>query len=467
MSSPSAPSLQRRLALELSAALGLLLILLFLGLDLLIDRELYARLDASLRSRANAIAAFLESRPDRHNLATLRQLMPEYELPEHTDFFEVWDARGQTLFRSASSAGRSLARPPAADGGDTRFYDTLLPDGHAGRAIALRVMANLDGRPTPVTLVVATERESIDRLERRIHTLLMAGVALALLLALAIAQLAVRRGLAPVLRYGESVAAHDGEATPGGFPPSELPKELQPFDAALRSAFDRLYATIERERRFSRDVAHELRTPLAEIRTSIETAMRQPQDRVAADAAFTASVSAVERMQRAIDALLLLVRYESGQAQPALDPLDLGELLRCLEHALQAPAARRELRFENEIPPGIWVRSDAGALERILSNLLRNAVDYAPARSTVRLAIERRDGELWLCIRNCAPGLSEVDLANFGRRFWRKSPAGGTSAHAGLGLALAIALARSLSLRLEFALEQGWLVARLGGLPAL
>lgn len=463
-----APSLRRRLALQLSGALGLLLLLLFVALDQLIDHELYARLDAGLLDRARAIAAFLEARPDPGALAALRGLMPEYELPGHTDFFEVWDADGAPRLRSGASAGRELAHPPEPDDGRIVYYDTELPDRHAGRAVAMTVTARLDGRFAPVTLAVATERAPIDSLAHNVHYTLLAGIALATMLATAIALFAVRRGLAPLQRFGAEVAGADVDARAlADLAHAGLPRELQPFAHSLLSAFDRLHTTIERERRFSRDVAHELRTPLAEIRASTEAAMRSRGDRAATAAAFATSIAAVERMQRAIDTLLLLARHEAGHAPPALDPLDFATLLNGLLDSLEPAAAARGIRFERHGMAPAWIRSDTGSLERIASNLLRNAIEYSPAGAGIDVTLAAAGDAVELRIANPVSNLAAEDLANFGRRFWRKSPSGSTSDHAGLGLALARTLAHGLGLQLEFALEAGRLVARLGPLRAL
>ena len=465
---PHAPSLQRRLAVELSIALGLMLVLLFVALDRLVDNELYARMDAGLLERAHTIAAFLDAHPEPGELGELGRLLPEYEMPGHTDFFEVWNADGGSRLRSPSSGAHALARPPRTPADAAPFfYDTTLPDGHSGRAVATLHKFRADAAE-PALLVVASEREPHDRLERRIHYTLMSGIALALVLAVLIALLAVRRGLTPLLRFGERIARLDGSRAPATAAAEPLPRELEPFARVLGAAFDKLYATIERERRFSRDVAHELRTPLTEIRTSIETAARTPADRDATRAAFAASIDAVERMQRAIDALLMLARHEAGHARPALDPLDLSALLKSMLDALDVSARERGIRFACACPPNLWVRSDVGSLERIVSNLLRNAIEYAPAGSRVDVGVEALDGgDIALRVANPAPNLSTDDLGHVGQRFWRKSPSGGTAAHAGLGLALALALAHSLGLELEFALDGEVFSARLRSLRLL
>jgi two-component system sensor histidine kinase QseC len=161
-------SLRRRLALALLLSVGAVLVAMFLVLDHWIDREIYQRMDHALLERARTVSNTLQER----DLAQLERLMPEYDPDGHTEFFTVYDAAGHALLRSSSSGGIGLPVGPAARG-TPRYYDVVLPDGHAGRALASRLPGPVaaptrHGQPARL-LVVATEREGWDRTERRIH----------------------------------------------------------------------------------------------------------------------------------------------------------------------------------------------------------------------------------------------------------------------------------------------------------
>jgi two-component system sensor histidine kinase QseC len=131
-----------------------------------------------------------------------------------------------------------------------------LPDGHAGRALATHVA--LHGSQNRL-LVVATEREGWDQTERRVHFALLIGIALATLLATGSALLLVQRVIVVLRRTGAAAARlnADQPMQPLG---GDLPRELKPFADAFNLGLHHLYTAIERERQFSRDVAHELRT---------------------------------------------------------------------------------------------------------------------------------------------------------------------------------------------------------------
>ncbi len=457
-------SLRRRLALALLLSVGAVLVAMFLVLDHWIDREIYQRMDHTLLERARTVSNTLQER----DLAQLERLMPEYDPDGHTEFFTVYDAAGHALLHSSSSGGVGLAAGPAARG-TPRYYDVTLPDGHAGRALATRLPGSVleparHSQPARL-LVVATEREGWDRTERRIHFTLLGGVALALLAVLGLGLLVLQRAFAVLRRAGDAVARLPADAPPQPIG-ADFPAELRPFAAAIDTGLQRLYASAERERRFARDVAHELRTPLAEMRAIAEAALADGSP-AAAGEGLRAAVAASERMRRSVDTLLQLSRLESGLEAPALDPLDLAVLVADLTSALHATAAAHGVSVHRTGAPAAWVRSDYGIVERIVSNLLRNAIEYAPAGSRVECRVECADGQCRLAVSNAAPDLMAEDLHQFGRRFWRKQSEGGTAHHAGLGLALAFGLAQALAVPLRFELEEGCLAAWLGPWPTL
>ena len=458
ISSKPAWSLQRRLAVSLALCIGGVFAVLMPALDIWIDGEIYQRMDLVLAQRAAAVSRVLQGRHPNH----LERLMPEYEPDGHTEFFALYDEKGaDVLLRSPNSGDATLALGPVEEG-TPRHYDLKLPDGHSGRALAIEV-------PMPsgqnALLVIATERESWDHTEQRIHFALFGGIALATVLATALALWMVRRVIATLRGAGASVASlnADRPMQPIG---GNFPRELQPFVDAFNIGLNRLYQAIERERRFSRDVAHELRTPLAEIRASAESALADA-DPNHARSGLNAAIAACARMQRSVDTLLLLARVESGQHTSAPDPLDLAALLRELMAALHKMETQRGVSIRAELPPSAWIQSDQGVIERILSNLLHNAIEYAPRGDEITCRLERGRAGWLLAIANAAPDFKASDLGHLGDRFWRKQPEGGTAQHAGLGLALAFALAQAVDLPLKFDLSQGRLAARLGPWPSV
>ncbi|MCB1746708.1 MAG: HAMP domain-containing histidine kinase, partial [Gammaproteobacteria bacterium] len=224
----------------------------------------------------------------------------------------------------------------------------------------------------------------------------------------------------------------------------------------LDAALDDTLAALAREQRFARDAAHELRTPLAELRMLAEGLPRTPGS--AADVA--AIMRTIDGMTRAVEALLALARCEAGLEAPAIEPLELVALVRRQLELLEPERAARGMTLEVALPAELWVNGDAAMLERIVANLLGNAVHHAPPATRIAVAIHAA-AAVELVIENAASELDPAVLAG------DRGVPPRRDGHAGLGLALARALARALGLTLSLTLADGRLRAALGGLAAL
>ena len=456
-------SIARRLTLWMIVGGGVLLASLFASLDHLVDAQLHERFDEALVARAEAFADLIAARGGED-----RQLVnswPEFAPTRHEDFYQIWNAAGEVLGRAASNRERDLARPAHAATDTPTLFDVQLPDGHRGRAVQLTVWPRhaADAARPPWTVVVASEREAVDALERRIHLILSYGVACALLLMLGLSLAAVRAGLKPLREFGEN-AARRALAPRAADTALPLPSELVPIGQSLDRAFAALAEALVREQRFARAVAHELRTPLAEMHVTLE---RMRAELHGDDSRVAALKDSLAGMTRTVDGLIALARYEAGLEAPALEPLDLCALLARLLAERAAAAAARAQQLVSTLPAELWVQSDATLLERVLSNLIGNAIDHAPHGARVVVALKIDASGVTLAISNPAPDLDAGDIEQLGERYFRPAGARIDREHVGLGLALSIAIAEQLRLRLAFTLKDGQLQARLTGLVAL
>jgi two-component system sensor histidine kinase QseC len=444
--------LRARLGWAQALSLGGVLGVLYVGLDWGVDRELYQRFDAALLDRARAVAAFADHRDPA---PSLQRLWPGYSGSGHEDFFEIFDASGRSVLLSDSAGGRSLQLPsqwPPQQ--QPVHYDLLLPDAHAGRAVAMR----LQGSPLR-WLVVAAERESLDALERTIHVSLSAGILIALLAALSVSWWSIRRGLQPLDLLARAALARAGAPQAAPLPVHTLPAELQPIGSTLERAFSQLQHLLQQERRFARDVAHELRTPLAEIR-ALADAAAAGSDPVQVRQHIAEIALSAQGLAQSVGALLSLARVEAGLERSEEEPLELVALLeQCLRTAGNGHGERS---VDSSLPRECWISSDPALLAPLLANLLGNAVEYTLPNAPVRLHLETDAERATLAISNAAAPISDTDLAQLGQagvRLQADDPR-----HAGRGLLIARGLAVALQLELALDYADGCFSARLAGL---
>jgi signal transduction histidine kinase len=452
-------SLAGRLILSLSAAIIVSLAIWLFIFHVLVRNELYGSFDDSLVAHMQALAAYVVQNPGAEGIA---EYMPEFRTQAHQNFFQVWDAAGVVLARSDSSAGRELPRVTAVKTGPT-FYGIELPDQHDGR-LAVQNFPVPEGDPRRlVTVAMAAEITPLIELEQRLHLFVFICSAATVLVSVTIAVVSVRRSLRPVDRLSYSVSAIDLDNPAATLDIADLPSELQPVAGKIQDMTQQLVRAVARERRFARNVAHELRTPLAEARMLAEVgAMAQDCDQ--ARSSLEEVGKAAQELEQIVDALLSLSRYESGIQKPEPEPVDLAAEIRRQASHLAGAAKVRLLTLDFEMPHEAWVHTDAGLCSRLVANLLGNAVAHAPAGSTIRMQVA---GDKAFSIDNHAPQLKEEDLPRLGERFFRiHSGNGGT--HAGLGLSLATAIAKILDLRLTISLTRDHrLVARVDGFRQL
>jgi two-component system sensor histidine kinase QseC len=312
-------------------------------------------------------------------------------------------------------------------------------------------------------VVVAAEIENLEEFEGRIHRLLIAiaiGTAIAMLL---IARLAVLRGLRPVEAFARSVESVNPENPQARLETGPLPSELQPVALSFSGLLRRLLDALAREKRYARNVAHELRNPLAEIRllADVGSASAEPD---ACQAAIRDIGSAAAEMERIVDALMALTRYEAGLESPQPEPINLAAELRREVQRQAVAAEKRGLTIALDLPVEAWVHTDSALTHRLMANLLGNAVSHSPRGATVRVAMSG-NGDLGFV--NPAPHLRPKDVPRLGERFYRVEN-GEQGAHAGLGLSLSDAIARVLGLTLRLTLrDDGCLVAEVRGFQGL
>jgi len=452
-------SVRGRLALSLVVSAVMVLTLSFIALHLVIRGELYRHLDADLAVKMQGIAEYAAANPGSEQVT---EFMPEFRTRTHEDYFQIWDGQGRSLARSDSSAGRDLTLPSSVVGSPT-YHDLTLPDGHRGRAVSQSyALPGGDVRGT-LTVVAAEEIENLERLESRIHFMLL-FVALATTVALLlIARYSILRGLEPVDTLARSLERVDPDDPQARLDTGPLPSELQPVAASFSALLTRLLEALEREKRYARNVAHELRNPLAEMRLLADVGASSSDPEVARAAMREIGATSAE-MEQIVEALMALTRYEAGLESPQPEPVDLSAELRRQARTMGPAADHHALVISLDLPDEAWVYTDSALVQRLLANLLGNAISHAPRGSTVRVTMNP-DGDVSLA--NPAPHLEARDVPRLGERFFRVGN-GDRGSHAGLGLSLAAAIAKILRLRFGLALrDDGHLVASIRGFQTL
>jgi two-component system sensor histidine kinase QseC len=214
-------------------------------------------------------------------------------------------------------------------------------------------------------------------------------------------------------------------------------KELRPVGERLNELLGRLEAAFERERAFSADVAHELRTPLAGLRSTIDVILSKSREPAEYIEALKDSQQITVSMHAMVENLLTLARLEAGQVQIQKESVNLHELMRSTWQPFEEQAASRCLQVEWTPIPEVYVSTDSSLLRLAVRNAFENAVLYANEGGEIKIAVEPADDTVSIHVTNTGSSLPQEQAAHAFARFWRGDAArSAAGVHCGLGLSL-------------------------------
>ncbi|MGJ7611318.1 MULTISPECIES: sensor histidine kinase [unclassified Variovorax] len=368
------------------------------------------------------------------DLAQLRAIVPYSAL----EAFEA-DNRSRLFYRVSALDGEMVSgfaelpfwrgRIPdrSAYAALVDFYDAQFRNQPVRVAVLLQPVASARGRGMAVVQVAETLelRETlarkllVDMLWRQL--LLMGVIALATVFV-------VQRATRPVRELGEAIERRQADdLSPIDAP--DAPRELRPLIDATTQVMGRLQRLLDHQKRFVRDSAHQLRTPLAVLKVQVQSAQRGD---VAPEQALGEISQTVERATALANQMLSLAKVEQLRQQPESATLDFGEVARHVALDLSPLVADKALDFELAIEGPVHVQAHQWMLQELTRNLLHNAIKLSPVGAALSVSVRREGDEAVLTVRDSGPGISP----ELRQRLFAPFSAGSASSGSGLGLAI-------------------------------
>ena len=424
--------------------LDLLLLALLVALGMYAARsELQTAFDAGLQSKAMSIRALVRYEEDgSSDLFFDSTGLPPSADPAHPDVFAVY-LKGNLFAVSPGWNGLPAAtRYPSGE--FARFRQQDVPY----RGLILREIEILDREddPTaPVAKITVVYASSLLEMRRRVLRvgLYLGGIGLLLLVPMSwLTVWAVRRGLNPL----HDLAARAGEISVGAWS-FEIPakasstSELAPLTHALQTLLSRLRESFAAQRQFTEDLAHELKTSVAIIKSGAQVLLRNPRSAEEYRAGVGSLVTDCERLESLVERMLRLARVEQLAEQGPRDKLGTADIRATCEAAIAritALASAKQVEVVLQGHDHTIMRADADDLELVWMNLLDNAVRHSPPGSAVLLNVSQEDGSHTLVtVADRGEGIPAAELPHVFERFRRGENENGASGH-GFGLGLAI-----------------------------
>lgn len=439
--------LARTLALILTIATGLTVTAAYL----ITDHELEEILDAQLSLQSRIVAGLITPTTsiDVYRRITERLQQPESAARLYSDEGADWVAPGKAQGELFHEEERKLTigfwnadgspRLLGAQWNDEGPFPAPREEGYRWLTYddqQWRVFSMFDAA-SDTWIQMGVRRTFLEEIVERVTVNNLLPMLILLPLLLWLMARIIRRGLAPIGVLSSQVEGRDARDLRQI--ETRVPRELDGLRQSLNDFIARLEETLERERRFTADAAHELRTPLAALRIHLDNA------RAGEEHALKKAYIGVERLQRVVEQLLVLARLDRSSAAPVA-PVNVYSIVVELAADLWPLAHARQQHLVLKGLTRLDVRADPVEMGILLRNLLDNALRYTPEGGSIEVELRKQGGSPQLVVRDTGPGIPDELLGKVTERFRRAADQRTTGS--GLGLSIVVELASRQQARL-------------------
>ena len=464
-------SIQRRLLFSVGLTTTGMLLLAGVMLDYAIRDALIANFDAALTTDVQTFAHLVDFEEGEVRSEFDERTIPRFSRLDRPDYYELQHEDGRTLERLPELAKVDY-QPVAGPLTAPEFRNLILPGGRLGRQAGVRFTPALhqpdvdDPIPSPsdqaitgpipsVTLMMARDTHDLNRTMNRVRWIIAGILGGAVLVSVAVGKLLIPIALEPL----HATAQRISQLSPDHFgaveerfmvDASHAPEEILAVVDRLNELLRGLRNVLSRERAFSANIAHELRTPLAGLRTILEVSLNRPRSTEESLATTKQCLQITIQTQTVIENILTIARLQFGLTRVALEDMELEGLIADCWQSYSSRAQARGIVYRSVVPAGLHITTDRQSFRILCNNLMDNAVSYTNDAGRITIDANAENHQLVaISFSNTGSQLSADQIPQATAPFWRGDTArADTGQHAGLGLSLCLELSRILGLQL-------------------
>jgi len=439
-------SIKARIITFYLAVLFVTLSALGIFLYLSLSKIVYDSIDASLLSRAKALATLIDEADAETEFNFSDEIMWEYHSPKAGSFFQIRRLDGTIVEKSASLGERKL---PFQAGENRTYFKTILLGERPVRVVNFHILK--DGRSNDKEKAPLTKYKQdgliiqcAEIIQGQVTVIRNYGLVLAIsiffvMIASALGAFFIaRKALMPVKEISATVGRISESNLSERISVKNTPAELRGLSASFNRTFDRLENSFKRQKQFTSDASHELRTPLSVILSQSEITLRKERTPEEYKNALLTVKEAGKLMSDIVAKLLTIARLGADKAEMKKERLDLSDIISHAVKLLHSRAENNQIRITLRKPaePPVIVGDKAAILE-LFVNIIDNAIKYNIPQGKIDISFKEEDAFIVIQVRDTGIGIAEEDLNQVFERFYRVDRS--RSKHiAGIGLGLSI-----------------------------
>lgn len=449
-------SIRSKLVVTLSVTITGFVLCILLATDIAVDSWIDNEFDRSLQSKAGMLMTLVHKTDEGFSFSFSSEFMPEFAGEIEPEYFQIWSKEG-TFTRSKSLDLFEVKNLPFEDLeiGESKIRPLQLPDGRGGRVFYSRFIPQGKDNTSedtykktndePLTLAYASSSEEVDFVLWLIDVIFIVTTITVIVFIRLFVRKAIDTSLAPLIKLNQDISQLSITSEGSQIFIQEPVKELLPIVESLNAFIKENRQLYLREKRLTSDIAHEIKTPIAELINMAEVAIRFPNEIELNEDFKPEALKISLRLKNIVSNLLLLHKYSNGKLIKQ-DACDLNQVItRVLENT---DLSRVNLEL-NENAPAII--SNLFALESIISNLVNNAKQYSPLNSKILVStMISKEKLLFLSVTNSLiEPLSDNDIDQLFDPLWQKDTSRTSNDNFGLGLSIAKTLSKAIDAQLS------------------
>ena len=387
-------SIKRKLVNNISAVISVILFTIFLTVDLSVDTWVEDQFNQSLTNKANYLKTLVEDDNNVVEFDFAGEFMSEYEAADATEFYQLWHGR-DVFERSDSLELYENANLPFLEMpiNESKIIDYELPNGRDGRALISHFVAQKDDRnPThsavfnTMTLAIAAPTAELNKVLIIIDVVFILTCVLGVFGVRYLVTRIVNKGLHPLHNLNDQIKLLDITGVAQTIESDFKVEEIEPIRNELNKFITVNQQLYSNEKRLTSDIAHELKTPIAELISLSEVALRYPDDKRISDTYTSDILSISQRMKTIVNNLLLLQRSSNSAIELNTQNIILNNLVNQSINELAFKHPKIKERLNNLITNEVVIIADEFSLNTILCNLIDNALFYGLTNEPIQLS---------------------------------------------------------------------------------
>jgi signal transduction histidine kinase len=467
-------SIKQSLVRQLTTFITFILFLVLLFLDISVDSYVDKQFDESLEQKGKSLVNLISYKEDSIQLTMLTDVITEFNRGDNSEYFQIWSNKKLLKY------SQTLVTEPEFNFnkidlllGSSAIVDAELPDGRSGRVFLFKFIPQtkntsnenqyqderLNEFHPPIYLVFARSSATLERILILIDVVfLLTAIGTAFFIRYLVNRI-VSNGLKPIILLNQQIREIDINNESDTFKIDSPPSEIKTIIDELNQFLIENRVLLKNEKRLTSDIAHELKTPITELMSVSEIAIKYPDNVEVLENYKDDVLSISTRMKNIVESLLLLNKVGSEQFHLTMENINLSSTIASILERLAISQPSLEQRVEVNILDELVIVNDVFSIEAILTNLINNAVHYSPESSKVNIQLRLAEQRPVLKIANVPlQSLTQTDISNMFEPLWQKDNARTSETHFGLGLAIVKTLAERGGIEISVELNEGDLI---------